>query len=200
MIFSRRLQLPMAAILLFAMPSFAAKAKKHHAPKHPEAKHEKADHPKPDHPKPQKAVAHKGPHATRHSVKKSKLKRKRGQQAIDKERATQIQNALLREHYLNGAPSGAWDANTQAAMRRYQADHGWQTKEVPDSRALIQLGLGPDHGHLLNPESAMTTEPPLHAGANARLSPAVGSSASTSAFASQNSTPASTSVGLSPSR
>ena len=46
-------------------------------------------------------------------------------------------------------------------MRRYQAAQGWQTKQVPDSRALIRLGLGPDHGHLLNPESAMTTGPRL---------------------------------------
>ena len=28
-----------------------------------------------------------------------------------------------------------------------------------DRRALIKLGLGPDHEHLLNPESAMTTTP-----------------------------------------
>ena len=44
-------------------------------------------------------------------------------------------------------------------MRRYQAEHGWQSKTVPDSRALISLGLGPSHDHLLNPESAMTTGP-----------------------------------------
>ena len=44
-------------------------------------------------------------------------------------------------------------------MRRYQADHGWQSKTVPDSRASIKLGLGPSHDHLLNPESAMTTAP-----------------------------------------
>jgi hypothetical protein len=44
-------------------------------------------------------------------------------------------------------------------MRRYQADHGWQSKTVPDSRALIKLGLGPSKDHLLNPESAMTTAP-----------------------------------------
>jgi hypothetical protein len=41
-------------------------------------------------------------------------------------------------------------------MKRYQADHGWQSKTTPDSRALIRLGLGPNHDHLLNPESAMT--------------------------------------------
>lgn len=41
-------------------------------------------------------------------------------------------------------------------MQRYQADHGWQSKTTPDARALIKLGLGPSHDHLLNPESAMT--------------------------------------------
>jgi hypothetical protein len=44
-------------------------------------------------------------------------------------------------------------------MRKYQADHGWQSKTVPDSRALIKLGLGPSKDHLLNPQSAMTTVP-----------------------------------------
>jgi hypothetical protein len=44
-------------------------------------------------------------------------------------------------------------------MEKYQADNGWQSKEIPDSRALIKMGLGPDHAHLLNPESAMTTQP-----------------------------------------
>jgi hypothetical protein len=28
-------------------------------------------------------------------------------------------------------------------MGKLQADNGWQTKLVPDSRALIKLGLGP---------------------------------------------------------
>jgi peptidoglycan hydrolase-like protein with peptidoglycan-binding domain len=82
--------------------------------------------------------------------------RKRGQQAIDSTRAREIQEALIREHYMQGEPSGTWDAATQAAMQRYQADQGWQSKQIPDSRALIKLGLGPSHDHLLNPESAMT--------------------------------------------
>lgn len=85
--------------------------------------------------------------------------RVRGQQKIDSERALQIQTALVREHYLTGEPTGKWNEASEDAMRRYQADHGWQTKEVPDSRALIKLGLGPSNDHLLNPESAMTTSP-----------------------------------------
>jgi hypothetical protein len=83
--------------------------------------------------------------------------RKRGQQAIDSSRAREIQTALIREHYLQGEPTGSWDSATQAAMQRYQAAQGWQSKTTPDSRALIKLGLGPNHDHLLNPDSAMVT-------------------------------------------
>ncbi len=75
----------------------------------------------------------------------SRTKKVHGQRAIDSTRATQIQTALINQKYLSGAPSGQWDAQTQAAMQKYQADHGWQTKLMPDSRALISLGLGPDH-------------------------------------------------------
>ncbi len=71
--------------------------------------------------------------------------RRHGQQVIQPERATAIQQALIREKYLTGEPSGKWDDRTQAAMARYQADHGWQSKITPDSRALIKLGLGPDY-------------------------------------------------------
>ena len=47
-------------------------------------------------------------------------------------------------NYLTGTPSGEWDAETEAAMQKYQNDNGWQTKLMPDSRALIKLGLGPN--------------------------------------------------------
>src|SRR5580704_574117 len=97
--------------------------------------------------------------SAKRSSRKHKPVRARGQQKIDSERATAIQEALIREHYLSGSASGTWNQSSEDAMRRYQADHGWQTKEVPDSRALIKLGLGPSKDHLLNPESAMTTGP-----------------------------------------
>jgi hypothetical protein len=58
---------------------------------------------------------------------------------------------------MSGEATGTWNQASEEAMRRYQADHGWQSKTVPDSRALIKLGLGPSKDHLLNPESAMTT-------------------------------------------
>jgi len=93
------------------------------------------------------------------SRSKTKGRKKRGQQAIESPRAREIQEALIRQHYMEGEPSGKWDAATQDALKRYQAAQGWQSKTVPDSRALIKLGLGPSKDGLLNPESAMTAGP-----------------------------------------
>ena len=107
-----------------------------------------------------RATVHKVSHSSKH--KKSRRKgswKTRGQQKIDSDRAREIQQALIRNHYMSGEATGVWDNATQNAMVKYQEDHGWQSKTIPDSRALISLGLGPAHDHLLNPESAMTTEP-----------------------------------------
>ncbi len=106
------------------------------------------------------STTHSASHSySSHKGKKTLAKRPRGQQKIDSERAQEIQSALIREHYLSGDATGTWNQASEDAMRRYQNDHGWQTKEVPDSRALIKLGLGPSKDHLLNPESAMTSSP-----------------------------------------
>jgi len=85
--------------------------------------------------------AHRGPTSPR--ISKRSKSRLQSQRTIDDERATQIQSALIRSGYLTGEPSGHWDTQTQAAMMKLQAENGWQTKLVPDSRALIKLGLGP---------------------------------------------------------
>jgi len=102
-----------------------------------------------------------GGHAA-HSTHKGKAKAKKlhGQQAIDPNRVTEIQQALIREHYLTGEADGRWDESTQAAMQKFQADQGWQTKLMPDSRALKKLGLGPDYSNAINAKSASFGEPP----------------------------------------
>lgn len=100
-------------------------------------------------------------HSSRKHHSRKHVAKSHGQQKIDPKRAEQIQQALIREHYLTGEATGTWNDASQRAMERYQASNGWQTKVVPDSRALIKLGLGPDHDHLLNPESAMTSPPQL---------------------------------------
>ena len=80
-----------------------------------------------------------------------------GPRAIDSDRATQIQAALIKNGYLTGTPSGHWDAESQAALQKLQGAQGWQTKLTPDSRALIMLGLGPNTGQTTT--VATTPEP-----------------------------------------
>ena len=67
-----------------------------------------------------------------------------GQREIDPDRTRAIQTALTSRGYLSGEPTGEWDTTTEAAMQKFQGDNGWQTKLMPDSRALIKLGLGPN--------------------------------------------------------
>jgi peptidoglycan hydrolase-like protein with peptidoglycan-binding domain len=90
---------------------------------------------------------------------KAQVHKLHGQQAIDPERVTQIQQALIREHYLDGEPSGSWDSPTEAAMQKYQADQGWQTKLMPDSRAIKKLGLGPDYSTAINAKDSSFADP-----------------------------------------
>jgi hypothetical protein len=98
---------------------------------------------------------------SKHSSKNKTIAKSKphGQRGIDEERTRQIQNALIQQHYLTGEPTGAWDQSTKDALTKYQADNGWQTKLTPDSRALIKLGLGPDHKGLLNPDTASIPSP-----------------------------------------
>ncbi len=82
----------------------------------------------------------RGPTSAKHKTTKSA--KEQHPRAIDDERATQIQGALVKAGYLNDV-TGHWDSASQAAMQKMQGDNGWQTKLIPDSRALIKLGLGP---------------------------------------------------------
>lgn len=101
--------------------------------------------------------AHHAPTSGHHSTTNKKTKKSKtvkGHRQIDSARATEIQQALIRENYMSGSPSGNWDSASQDAMKKFQADNGWQTKIMPDSRALIKLGLGPQ-----NPETAKAAAP-----------------------------------------
>ncbi|RSL19474.1 putative peptidoglycan binding protein [Edaphobacter aggregans] len=84
--------------------------------------------------------ARRGPTSPKHTKPAPKHT---GQRAIDDNRATEIQTALIKSGYLSGQASGHWDSQTEAAMQKFQSDNGWQTKLMPDSRAIIKLGLGP---------------------------------------------------------
>jgi len=120
-----------------------------------------------------KSPHHVSSHSRHHKAKRGAWKH-HGQQGIAADRAREIQEALIREKYLDGAPSGKWDARTSEAMSRYQAANGWQNKVTPDSRALIKLGLGPNHtqSDLQNPTSPITAGTSSPAGSGASTSAA----------------------------
>ena len=94
------------------------------------------------------AQSKKGHKATRGSWKR------RGQQQISSDRIREIQTALIRDRYMSGQPTGVFDQRTKAALTKLQAEQGWQSKVVPDSRALIKLGLGPNHDGAINLEAS----------------------------------------------
>jgi hypothetical protein len=89
--------------------------------------------------------AHGKAHHKHTRVKRAGAWKKHGQHGIDADRARDIQEALIRQHYLSGTASGVWDNDSKAAMAKFQKDQGWQSKRIPDARALIKLGLGPTH-------------------------------------------------------
>lgn len=57
------------------------------------------------------------------------------------ERATEIQNALIKRGYLDGPPSGQWDDNSVDAMKQFQYDNGFPTTGQPSALALKRLGV-----------------------------------------------------------
>jgi hypothetical protein len=86
-----------------------------------------------------------------------KLFNKHGKPGIEPQRAAELQAALIKAGYLSGQPSGTWDAPTESAMQKLQAENGWQTKLVPDARAIIKLGLGPAHDTVASTEQTPST-------------------------------------------
>jgi peptidoglycan hydrolase-like protein with peptidoglycan-binding domain len=65
------------------------------------------------------------------------------------ERVQEIQQALIRDGYLEGDVTGEWDSRTREAMLRYQTMHGFPPTGLPEAKSLMKLGLGP---HPLSPE------------------------------------------------
>jgi peptidoglycan hydrolase-like protein with peptidoglycan-binding domain len=62
---------------------------------------------------------------------------------LQPERVQEIQQALIREGYLQGEANGQWDARTHDAMQRYQTQHGFPATGLPEAKSLMKLGLGP---------------------------------------------------------
>jgi len=90
-----------------------------------------------------------------------KSRKQPGQKTPTADRVNQIQAALARDGSFPGLPSGKWDDNTVAAMRRFQTAHGLNPNGKLDAPTLQRLGLGSETAGVAAP-----TPPP---GATSRL-------------------------------
>lgn len=81
-----------------------------------------------------KSSAHKHKHYTKHQPP--------GQKAPTSDRVSEIQSALAHEGYYQGDPSGKLDANTVAALQKFQSASGLDANGKLDAPTLQKLGLG----------------------------------------------------------
>src|SRR5579875_1648329 len=84
---------------------------------------------------------------------------------IPRERAEQIQEALIQAGDLHEQPTGRWDEQTREAMKRYQQANGFNATGLPDAKSLMKMGLGPhplpqDVDPLAQARSGLTPPPP----------------------------------------
>jgi Putative peptidoglycan binding domain len=97
--------------------------------------------------------------------KKKKSRRKsratpRGptQKAPTAERISEIQSALARSGYYKGDPTGKWDADTVAALGKFQSANGLEPSGKLDAPSLQKLGLGSEIAGVSSPKSLLPPE------------------------------------------
>ena len=96
--------------------------------------------------------------------KKSGKKSKRShrepmQKAPTPERISEIQSSLARGGYYEGEPNGKWDANTVAAMQKFQSANGLDASGKLDAPSLQKLGLGSGIAGVSAPKPACCSSP-----------------------------------------
>ena len=107
------------------------------------------------------AVAH-GKASSKHGKTTAKRGKKSGtkatwrsrQLAPTPDRYKDIQSALATRGYLKQAPTGAWDAASTDALRRFQQDQNLEPSGKLNSLSLIALGLGAKRGGAVVPPGA----------------------------------------------
>ena len=78
-------------------------------------------------------------------------RRPRVQAAPTRDRIIAIQNALAREGFYSGKPTGKWDAATSQAMRNFQTAQGLTPTGKLGALSLQRLGLGSEVAGLAAP-------------------------------------------------
>jgi peptidoglycan hydrolase-like protein with peptidoglycan-binding domain len=100
-----------------------------------------------------------------------KSRKQPGQKTPTADRVNQIQAALARDGSFQGLPSGQWDDNTVAAMRRFQTAHGLNPSGKLDAPTLQRLGLGSETAGVAKPTPPPGTTSRLTSSANIAAPP-----------------------------
>jgi len=82
------------------------------------------------------------PHKSTGRAKASQTRRSR-QLSPSPDRYREIQQALGAKGYLKSPPTGVWDQESVAALRRFQEERNLEATGRVNSLSLIALGLGP---------------------------------------------------------
>jgi hypothetical protein len=109
-----------------------------------------------------KSSAHTSPASSKKkksSSKKSRHSRREPtQKAPTPERISEIQSSLARGGYYQGDPNGKWDANTVAAMQKFQSANGLDPSGKLDATSLQKLGLGSGIAGVSAPKQPMPAQ------------------------------------------
>jgi len=95
---------------------------------------------------PAKRPTHKRKHYAKHQP---------GQKAPSSDRISEIQSALAREGYYKGDPNGRLDANTVAALEKFQSANDLDANGKLDAPTLQKLGLGSDIAGVAAPKTVV---------------------------------------------
>jgi peptidoglycan hydrolase-like protein with peptidoglycan-binding domain len=132
--------------------------------------------------------------AKKKTTKKRRAKREPSQKAPTPERISEIQSALARKGFYQGEPTSKWDANTIAAMQKFQSANGIDASGKINAPSLQKLGLGSSTAGVSAPKPASSTPPPATpapapAAASPAPAPPPASAASTAASSVPSATP-----------
>jgi peptidoglycan hydrolase-like protein with peptidoglycan-binding domain len=130
--------------------------------------------------------------AKKKTTKKRRAKREPSQKAPTPQRISEIQSALARKGYYQGEPTGKWDANTIAAMQKFQAANGMDASGKINASSLQKLGLGSNTAGVSAPKpasSAPASTTPAPAAASPAPAPPPASAASTATSSVPSATP-----------
>ncbi len=98
--------------------------------------------------------------------KKKSARAARRQLAPDPARIREIQQALAREGFYEGDPTGKWDPQTVSAMKGFQQAKGLPPTGKIEALSLQKLGLGSATAGLAPPEPKTPPEPRAPTGAS----------------------------------